>query len=79
MELHAWTRLPLRQYYSRYEESALSDFQMLVKDQLPRLIRYAAALTRDADEALDLAETPCWRLWPPRMSSRPTQICAFGC
>jgi RNA polymerase sigma-70 factor (ECF subfamily) len=29
---------------------------MLVKDQLPRLIRYAAALTRDADEALDLAE-----------------------
>jgi RNA polymerase sigma-70 factor (ECF subfamily) len=34
----------------------LSDFQMLVKHQLPRLIRYAAALTRDADEALDLAE-----------------------
>jgi RNA polymerase sigma-70 factor, ECF subfamily len=34
----------------------LSDFRMLVKDQLPRLIRYAAALTRDADEALDLAE-----------------------
>jgi DNA-directed RNA polymerase specialized sigma24 family protein len=34
----------------------LSDFQMLVKDQLPRLIRYASALTRDADEALDLAE-----------------------
>ena len=34
----------------------MSDFQMLVKDQLPRLIRYAAALTRDADEALDLAE-----------------------
>jgi RNA polymerase sigma-70 factor, ECF subfamily len=34
----------------------LSDFQMLVRDQLPRLIRYAAALTRDADEALDLAE-----------------------
>jgi RNA polymerase sigma-70 factor, ECF subfamily len=34
----------------------LSDFQMLVKDQLPRLIRYAAALTRDADEALDLVE-----------------------
>ena len=29
---------------------------MLVRDQLPRLIRYAAALTRDADEALDLAE-----------------------
>ena len=34
----------------------MSNFQMLVKDQLPRLIRYAAALTRDADEALDLAE-----------------------
>ena len=34
----------------------MSDFQMLVKDQLPRLIKYAAALTRDADEALDLAE-----------------------
>ena len=34
----------------------MSDFQMLVKDQLPRLIRHAAALTRDADEALDLAE-----------------------
>lgn len=34
----------------------MSDFQMLVKDQLPRLIRYASALTRDADEALDLAE-----------------------
>jgi RNA polymerase sigma-70 factor, ECF subfamily len=34
----------------------LSDFQMLVKDQLPRLIRHASALTRDADEALDLAE-----------------------
>jgi RNA polymerase sigma-70 factor (ECF subfamily) len=34
----------------------LSDFQRLVKGQLPRLIRYAAALTRDADEALDLAE-----------------------
>ncbi len=47
---------PLRQYCSQYQESALSDFQMLVKDQLPRLIRYAAALTRDADEALDLAE-----------------------
>jgi RNA polymerase sigma-70 factor, ECF subfamily len=46
----------LRQYYSWYEESALSDFRMLVKDQLPRLIRYAAALTHDADEALDLAE-----------------------
>jgi RNA polymerase sigma-70 factor (ECF subfamily) len=34
----------------------LSDFQMLVKDQLPRLIRYATALTRNADEALDLVE-----------------------
>ncbi len=34
----------------------MSVFQILVKDQLPRLIRYAAALTRDADEALDLAE-----------------------
>jgi RNA polymerase sigma-70 factor, ECF subfamily len=46
----------LRRYYSQYEESLLSDFRMLVKDQLPRLIRYAVALTRDADEALDLAE-----------------------
>lgn len=34
----------------------MSDFQALLKEQLPRLIRYATALTRDADEALDLAE-----------------------
>jgi RNA polymerase sigma-70 factor, ECF subfamily len=34
----------------------VSDFQALLKEQLPRLIRYATALTRDADEALDLAE-----------------------
>jgi DNA-directed RNA polymerase specialized sigma24 family protein len=34
----------------------VSDFQALLKEQLPGLIRYATALTRDADEALDLAE-----------------------
>jgi RNA polymerase sigma-70 factor (ECF subfamily) len=34
----------------------LSDFEMLLKEQLPGLIRYATALTRDADEALDLVE-----------------------
>jgi RNA polymerase sigma-70 factor, ECF subfamily len=34
----------------------VSDFRALLKEQLPRLIRYATALTRDADEALDLAE-----------------------
>lgn len=34
----------------------MSDFEMLLKEQLPGLIRYATALTRDADEALDLVE-----------------------
>jgi RNA polymerase sigma-70 factor, ECF subfamily len=34
----------------------VSDFKALLKEQLPGLIRYATALTRDADEALDLAE-----------------------
>jgi RNA polymerase sigma-70 factor (ECF subfamily) len=47
---------PSRGCRSRYEEERVSDFQMLLKEQLPRLIRYATALTRDADEALDLAE-----------------------
>jgi RNA polymerase sigma-70 factor, ECF subfamily len=34
----------------------MAEFEALLKEQLPRLIRYATALTRDVDEALDLAE-----------------------
>jgi RNA polymerase sigma-70 factor (ECF subfamily) len=34
----------------------VANFKALLKEQLPSLIRYATALTRDADEALDLAE-----------------------
>jgi RNA polymerase sigma-70 factor (ECF subfamily) len=34
----------------------LSDFHLLLEEQIPQLMRYASALTRDADEAVELAE-----------------------
>jgi RNA polymerase sigma-70 factor, ECF subfamily len=34
----------------------LSDFHLLLEEQIPQLMRYASALTRDADEAVDLVE-----------------------
>jgi RNA polymerase sigma-70 factor, ECF subfamily len=34
----------------------LSDFHLLLEEQIPALMRYASALTRDADEAADLVE-----------------------
>ena len=34
----------------------MSDFHLLLEDQIPALMRYAAALSRDADEAGDLVE-----------------------
>ena len=34
----------------------MSDFHLLLEEQIPRLMRYAAALTRDADQAVDLVE-----------------------
>jgi RNA polymerase sigma-70 factor, ECF subfamily len=55
--LHAKANVPLsKRHRSGSEEGQLPDFEMLLKEQLPGLIRYATALTRDADEALDLAE-----------------------
>jgi RNA polymerase sigma-70 factor, ECF subfamily len=37
-------------------EGCLSDFHLLLQEQIPQLMRYASALTRDADEAVDLVE-----------------------
>ena len=34
----------------------MSDFHLSIEDQLPKLMRYATALTRDADDASDLVE-----------------------
>jgi RNA polymerase sigma-70 factor (ECF subfamily) len=34
----------------------VSDFHLLIQEQIPQLMRYASALTRDADDAVDLAE-----------------------
>jgi RNA polymerase sigma-70 factor, ECF subfamily len=34
----------------------VSDFHLLLEEQIPQLIRYASALTRDADEAVELVE-----------------------
>src|ERR1700689_3608336 len=34
----------------------MSDFHLLLEDQLPRLMRYAAALTRDGEQAGELVE-----------------------
>jgi RNA polymerase sigma-70 factor (ECF subfamily) len=34
----------------------LSDFHLLLEEQIPQLMRYASALTRDADEAVELVE-----------------------
>ncbi|HZK92250.1 MAG TPA: sigma factor-like helix-turn-helix DNA-binding protein [Stellaceae bacterium] len=34
----------------------MSDFHLLIEEQIPRLMRYAAALTRDPDEAGELVE-----------------------
>jgi DNA-directed RNA polymerase specialized sigma24 family protein len=34
----------------------LFDFHLLLEEQIPQLMRYASALTRDADEAVDLVE-----------------------
>ncbi len=39
-------------------EGLVSDFHLLLEEQIPKLMRYATALTRDADEAEELiAET----------------------
>ena len=34
----------------------MSDFHLLLEEQVPKLMRYAAALTRDADQASELVE-----------------------
>ena len=34
----------------------MSDFHLLLEEEIPRLMRYASALTRDADEAGELVE-----------------------
>ena len=34
----------------------MSDFHLLLEEQIPQLMRYASALTRDTDEAVDLVE-----------------------
>ncbi|HWD59732.1 MAG TPA: sigma factor-like helix-turn-helix DNA-binding protein [Stellaceae bacterium] len=34
----------------------MSDFHLLLEEQIPQLMRYASALTRDADEAAELVE-----------------------
>jgi RNA polymerase sigma-70 factor, ECF subfamily len=37
-------------------EGCLSDFHLLLEEQIPQLMRYASALTRDNDEAVELVE-----------------------
>jgi RNA polymerase sigma-70 factor, ECF subfamily len=37
-------------------EGLVSDFHLLLEEEIPKLLRYATALTRDADEAADLVE-----------------------
>lgn len=37
-------------------EGLVSDFHLLLQEQIPQLMRYAMALTRDAEEAGDLVE-----------------------
>jgi RNA polymerase sigma-70 factor, ECF subfamily len=37
-------------------EGCLSDFHLLLEEQIPQLMRYASALTRDRDEAVELVE-----------------------
>lgn len=37
-------------------EGLVSDFHLLLEEQIPNLLRYAAALTRDTDEAAELVE-----------------------
>jgi RNA polymerase sigma-70 factor, ECF subfamily len=37
-------------------EGCLSDFHLLLEEQIPQLMRYASALTRDSDEAVELVE-----------------------
>src|SRR3984957_5199362 len=37
-------------------EGGVSDFHLLLEEQIPRLMRYASALTRDPDEAGELVE-----------------------
>src|SRR3984957_4168831 len=37
-------------------EGGASDFHLLLEEQIPRLMRYASALTRDPDEAGELVE-----------------------
>jgi len=34
----------------------VSDFHLLLEEQIPQLMRYASALTRDADEGVELVE-----------------------
>jgi RNA polymerase sigma-70 factor (ECF subfamily) len=37
-------------------EGLVSDFHLLLEEEIPNLLRYATALTRDADEAVELVE-----------------------
>ena len=37
-------------------EGLVSDFHLLLEEEIPRLLRYATALTRDAEEAVELVE-----------------------
>jgi RNA polymerase sigma-70 factor (ECF subfamily) len=37
-------------------EGLVSDFHLLLEEEIPKLLRYATALTRDADKAADLVE-----------------------
>jgi RNA polymerase sigma-70 factor, ECF subfamily len=37
-------------------EGLVSDFHLLLEEEIPKLLRYATALTRDADEATELVE-----------------------
>jgi RNA polymerase sigma-70 factor (ECF subfamily) len=48
----------------------VTDFHLLLEEQIPQLMRYASALTRDADEAVDLVEdTVSEALADPRQCS----------
>jgi RNA polymerase sigma-70 factor, ECF subfamily len=52
----------------------MTDLHTRLKDELPRLIRYSAALTGDADEALDLVEDTILQALSSELPSAPDRL-----
>ena len=58
----------------------MSDFHLLLEEQIPQLMRYASALTRDSDEAAELVEDTVREAhWPTSGTAAAPATLAFAC